>query len=116
MVEVEAVVRDDLFNNIEYRGLIEFISKELSIKRTKIQPDSKLENDLGVYGDEMSDFLILYSKKYNVDLSEFAFDKYFSDEGDKISQALLIWLGMKKKPKDLTVYDLYTGIKNGFLK
>jgi len=114
--EVEVEVQEDFFRDELYVELIHLISKELYIKPAKILPNSRMENDFGIYGDEMFDFLIIYLKKFNVDLSEFIFEDYFNNEGDKLTANILIWLGIKKKPKDLTVYDLYKGIKQGILK
>lgn len=41
-----------------------------------------IEDDLGISGDDASEMMDKFSKKYSVDLSGFTFSKYFSPEGN----------------------------------
>ena len=91
--------------------LITFIAEQTATKRYKINKNSLLEKDLGLYGDEAEDFIIAYSKKYNVDLSKFHFSLYFSQEYDPMMRGFY----KLHKVKELSVADLYEGIKKGEL-
>lgn len=91
--------------------LIDFIAEETRTKPSKIHKDSLLEKDLGLYGDEAGDFLTAYSKRYNVDISQFPFSTYFNPEGMPLMRGFF----NQAKTKELSVNDLYEGIQKGSL-
>lgn len=95
----------------EYRELIEFLSSELSVQASQIHIDSVLEENLGVYGDDAIDLILLFSKKFDVNVENFDIYKYFSPEGGKIFFKFRYSKG--RKQKELTVKDLLNAI---FLK
>ena len=78
-----------------------------------INKESKLEEDIGITGDEAWEFFNAFSKKYNVDISNFLMYDYFKAEGSDF----LEFFGLKKKKvkKFLTVSNLVQGIKAGIL-
>ncbi|MGK9127175.1 DUF1493 family protein [Olivibacter sp. SA151] len=39
--------------------------------------DTRLEDDLGVYGDDAVDFIVKYSETLNVDVSDFNIKDFF---------------------------------------
>ena len=60
--------------------VIEFIAEFTGTKKSEITLDTLVNDDLGVDGDEGSNFLLEFSTRFNVDLS--AIDKvYFGPEG-----------------------------------
>lgn len=60
--------------------LVKFIEDEILDTRIVIAPDLLIEDDLGISGDDAYDFIISYSKRFNVDISGFSFSKYFHSE------------------------------------
>lgn len=59
--------------------LKDFISKYWRYKKHKIEDTTTLDK-LGMYGDDKYDFLIAMGKEFNVDMTNFSFDKYVDDE------------------------------------
>jgi hypothetical protein len=60
--------------------LVSFIRSQLNEYNLPITRNTLIEDDLGITGEEAEDFLILYSKKFLVDIQNFNFNKYFYEE------------------------------------
>lgn len=71
-----------------------------------ITKDTQIENGLGIYGDDATEFILEYAKQFEVDVSNFLLADYFLDEGLN-----LLGLFRKKKKKTLTIGDLLKGIE-----
>ncbi|HEY4651343.1 MAG TPA: DUF1493 family protein [Pontibacter sp.] len=59
--------------------------------------NSEIEFDLGITGDDAEELVAKFAEKYNVDLKEFEFNKYFSPEGFSgnpllLPILLLVWV------------------------
>src|SRR4030088_3538212 len=82
-------------------------------------PDTRLYDDLGIYGDDATEMLVNYGKKFNVDVSKFRVADYFMGEGDNAWIDGLIRFFTGRRPstglKVLKVKDLERGIKAGRL-
>ena len=79
--------------------------------------DTKLEEDLSIWGDDAVEFIKDFGEIFNVDISEFDFRKHFKSEGDVIFSSI-VNLFKKVKPKKstpLTLGDLEQAIKKGKL-
>jgi len=100
-----------------FEELKDFIATDFGVSKNTIMKSSGLEDDLGIYGDDVVDLLLLYSEKFKVDISEFNVKKYISPEGDTILPALIRLITGKKKAKEknLTVLHLQKGIICGKL-
>jgi len=72
---MENKVTGDYFNE-----LVLFIRDQIREYKMPITRDTLIEDDLGVTGDEANELLINFSRKYNVNISNFNFSKYFYDE------------------------------------
>jgi hypothetical protein len=98
----------------EIRILIE---KKMGKYKRELNADTKLEYDLGITGDDAVEFLIEYSNKFNVDVSDFNIAMYFMPEGDTVLPAIIRFFTRKKalKQKELTIGDLEKGIVAGNL-
>ena len=55
----------------------------------QISLKSRLENDLGMTGDDVSEFLTSFSEKFEVDFTDFDFRKHFNEEGFPITELLI---------------------------
>lgn len=93
-----------------------FITKKYGPNET-IDENSRIEEDLGITGDEAWEFLIEYGKSFNVDVSNFMAADYFKAEGFDFITPILEFLKLKKKiiKKTLTINDLIKGIIAGKL-
>jgi len=92
-----------------------FISKYVLVDKDKIFTDTSLNKDLGLYGEEAYDFIHDFSKTFNVDISQFEFDRYFRPEMDIITKLISKKVGMGKKRSLLYVQSLAEAIKKGVL-
>jgi len=84
----------------------------------EVTPDSRLYYDLGVYGDDATELLIEYRKRFNVDVSKFMAADYFKVEGIDVLGGLIRLFSGKRSGggfKTLTVNDLEKGIVAGRL-
>jgi len=79
--------------------VVRFISDTLSIPIQSIQDSSSLNHDLKVDGDDAMDFIVAFSKYYNVDISEFVFSDYFGGEICANPVSLLVGIFKKSSPK-----------------
>lgn len=82
-----------------------------------INENTRLEEDLGITGDDAWDFFIEYAKKYKVDVSGFLISEYFKPEGSDFISPILYFLRLKKKKhkKEFIVGYLISGIEAGRL-
>lgn len=47
----------------------------------RIHGDTTLQEDLGLEGDDAGDLMAAYAERFNVDLRDFEFERYFDVEG-----------------------------------
>ena len=78
------------------------------INKDKILIDSKIEDDLGLTGDDAVEFILTFSKEFNVDISNFVISDYFSREGFDFISPIVNFFSKKEtvQKKNLTVGDL----------
>jgi acyl carrier protein len=63
-----------------FNELVALVREQVGNYDTPVTSDTLIENDLGVTGDDAYDLIVAISKKYNVDIKDFMFRKYFDDE------------------------------------
>ena len=71
-------------NNTD-KELFMFLNEELNVNIDEYSPNFDLNKDLNVYGEDAIEFLEKFGEKFNVNLDNFNFEKYFNPEIDKIS-------------------------------
>jgi uncharacterized protein DUF1493 len=110
-------ILDRLSDFIHAQGFGYKVPFPFLFKKKIIIRETKAEDDLGIYGDDADEFLMAFSKEFNVDISNFPIGSYFSDEGDIILPAIIRFLTNKKRKerKNLTVGDLEKAILAGRL-
>ncbi|MDR2204930.1 MAG: DUF1493 family protein [Flavobacteriaceae bacterium] len=69
--------------------------------------DTRIENDLDIYGDDADDFIIAFGKEFNVDVSWFRIGEYFNSENSRPFNV--------KKKKNLTIAHLEKAVIAGRL-
>lgn len=109
-----SIVRHPNDNILE--DLLIFVKQE-SFVDDELTIDTALEEDLGIYGDDAIAFLLRYSNKYNVDITQFMAADYFSAESRSTLWTILSLFFCKesRSKKSLTIRHLYVGIKSGRL-
>lgn len=89
-----------------------FVLEQSAADDVEIRRETSIANDLGVYGDDATEFIMAYSKRFNVDVSRFMAADYFRAEGgisfSYFSEGIFGREG--KRYKNLTVGDLEKGI------
>lgn len=105
-------MNDDMFNKLK-----SFIIEETGVEENEVTRETRIENDLGITGDDAIDFLLAYGKAFHVDVSKFMAADYFDGEGYEILPTIFrMFTGKKKKQnKILTVAHLEKGILAGRL-
>ena len=63
-----------------FEALVSFIRDEIGENKMNISKETLIENDLGVTGDEATELIQKFSKKFNVNINEFKYEKYFYPE------------------------------------
>jgi len=97
--------------------LKDFVIEQSYVDDEEITKETRIEDDLGVSGDDAVEFIIAFGKKFNVDISNFMIAEYFEPEGDIILPTIIgFFTGRKKqKKKFLTVGHLENAIIAGRL-
>ena len=57
------------------------VARERAMPLHNVQLNDRLEEDLGMTGDDAVAFLAAFAKEFGVDLSDLDFDKHFGPEG-----------------------------------
>lgn len=93
--------------------LVDFIRREcgaLAIPK-EITADTGIQRDLGVYGDDATEFLLAYAKTFRVDVTQLMAADYFDGESpDVLGFILRLFVLAKQNRKELTVGHLQKGI------
>lgn len=70
--------------------------------------ETQLQRDLRIWGDDVDEILIAFSKEFNVDVSKFPIGDYFEGEGYNSPSSIIRLFSKKSKvpKKVLTIGDL----------
>ncbi|MDF0605636.1 DUF1493 family protein [Neisseriaceae bacterium TC5R-5] len=75
-----------------------FIRKETGVfKSTPITPETSIQDDLDVTGDDSITFMDRFFEHFVVDAGDFDHSKYFLDEGSDIITLIMVGLFRRKK-------------------
>ncbi len=96
-------MNDEIFNRLQ-----KFVVEESCVDDEVITRETKIQDDLGVSGDDAVEFIMAYSKVFNVDVSQFMAADYFDGEGiDIVGSIIRVVTGDRRVPrKVLTVGHL----------
>ena len=98
-----------------FHKLKEFTISQSAVNDEEITRETRLAEDLGVYGDDAVDFIIAYSKAFNVDVTKFMAADYFRAEGGIRLPLFLTTIFNFDEKKVLTIGHLEKGILAGRL-
>ena len=98
--------------------VIDFISAELLVSKSELRDETSLTHDLGVAGDDGSEFLNKFCNKFNVSCTGFDSTKYFGEESSgNIFSAIFELLTKRhlRNSPSLTIGDMIVGAETGQL-
>ena len=104
--------------NAEFELFKLFIEKHCFADIEKLNLHSDIEDDLLLMGDDAIDFILAYSKEYNVDVSQFMAADYISTEGGHLllkHTFRRFFRNQYSTRKKLTIEHLLNGIVAGKL-
>lgn len=103
--------------DVSYAKLYEILSESRNEDLDeRTAPDHlRLEEDLGIYGDDAVEFLLAIGDAYKLDLSEFEITLYFTQEGGNFLD-LLFFRKEKKQRLSPTLGELKEAIRTGKLR
>jgi len=64
-----------------FEKIINFVERQRWKYNFQLTRHSRLEEDLGIYGDDATEFIIAFGKEFSVDVSNFMAAEYFRGEG-----------------------------------
>lgn len=100
-----------------FKNLVNFISSFWNYKPDKITLDKSLD-DLGMFGNDKTDFIYAFSKEFKIDITELKFEDYIEPEPsflmylDSLCQVIFrMKLTHKYDKKPITIRHLVEAIK-----
>jgi hypothetical protein len=94
--------------DLKLEKLVSFIREEIGEFDLGINKNTLIEDELGITGDDGIELIFNYSKQFNVDVTDFKFDKYFHPEPG-------VFNTFKKTILPIRINDLYNGMISGKL-
>ncbi len=76
-------------NNVS-KKIKEFIASYWNEPLENLSDETRIEDDLGITGDDAYDFMENYRNKFEVDLTGFQFDKHFGTEASFDTRVLIL--------------------------
>lgn len=86
------------------KDMIRFIRDEILDEKINIDKNTCIEDDLGISGIDADRFILSFSEKFQVDISDFNIDNYFEPEVSP-------FFFKKKERIQLTAGDLENAIR-----
>src|SRR4051795_9334974 len=86
-----------------------FVCDHRGVRSNRLRPETRLEEDLGMTGDDAAMFLEEFAEAFEVDLTGIEFLKHFGPEG---SGSIFHWLwprGLREEMKDHGNYPVTVG-------
>jgi hypothetical protein len=94
-----------------YNKILDFVSSETRTRK-HLSGNTDIAKDLGVDGDDAMEFMLKFRREFDVDLSNFRFDRYFGGEGFRLIPAIKSLLGKGEVRDPLTVTLLFDAAKH----
>lgn len=104
-----------MFNEKNLEEIKVMLNHKCGVSKDKTSINSELEDDLGLTGDDAVEFISDFSRKFNVDISNFVVSDYFSNESLDFIGSIINFFKRKEViiKKRLTVGDLVRIIEIG---
>jgi acyl carrier protein len=96
-------------NNL-FEQIKQFVIFERGKYRFTLTFETTLEGDLHITGDDAIEFIVAFGKRFNIDVSNFDFVRYFGGEGELWG---LTWKLPTPNKLPITLRDLYNAALTG---
>jgi hypothetical protein len=83
------------------------VSSETATRKQHLSGNTDLEKELGVTGDDAEEFMLKFQREFDVDLSNFRFNRYFGGEGFMLIPFIKSLHGKGEVRDPLTITDLF---------
>jgi len=95
--------------------LLSFLASELRVDRSRLKGTTRLQQDLGVDGEDGEGLLLAFSKSFAVDLSGLDLSRHFGPEAGPNPIVWLWWLLTFSWPKlePIRIGDLQASVEAG---
>ena len=94
-----------------YNRILDFVSSETRTRK-HLSGKTDIARDVGVDGDEAEEFMLKFQSEFDVDLSNFRFDRYFGGEGFMLIPFIKSLLGKGEVREPLTISLLFDAAKH----
>ena len=96
-----------------YQNVVDFLVEDFGLDETIMTPNTDVQTDLNIYGDDAAELIILLRDRFKVDFSSFEIDQYFKGEGFSFKE----FLGLRPKAvyRKLLIKDLVRAVEVGYL-
>lgn len=90
-----------------FQEIVKFLEEHSSVDPREIQMDTRLEEDLGITGDDAEDLCVEFFSRFNVDPEGFDIWKHFHGEADDY----LFFFSPSSETKPLKISDLVSAAR-----
>ena len=103
-------------SGITERVIVDFVAQEIGAPARCIHPQTTVNHELGLDGQDAAEFMEEFGERYSVDLGQFPFDRYF---GPEAAGCLLVLLPLppygsrRATPTPLMVAQLLSAAQSG---
>ncbi|SHJ23331.1 Protein of unknown function [Cruoricaptor ignavus] len=100
--------------NNNYNVIIDYISNEIGIDKKKLNVNKSL-SDLGLDGDDVSEFLLKFFKTFSLEYDKANFNKFIPKESGFFINTLINLFFKKEQRNENEIYikDLILALDNG---
>ncbi|MDH4226250.1 MAG: DUF1493 family protein [Deltaproteobacteria bacterium] len=100
-----------------YEKCVNFLDDVLGIEKDKISPNTRINYDLGVDGDDGIELMDAFFERFSVQPGDFSYAKYFGPEAGanlfSLIDSMLNIFHLRQREGAITVQDLVDAIREG---
>jgi len=85
-----------------HQSVLHFVAAQTATGRQLFNA-TDIARDLGLDGDDAREFMLAFQRQFDVDLSDFAFDRHFGSEGFTLTGFVLRLLRLHHVEQPLTI-------------
>lgn len=104
-----------------FERVADFVSREAGVRRDRLTTETRLEDDLGVTGDDAVDLVAAFAAEFGVALDGFVLGRHFGGERAatpwSLARGLIVWAATGQRgapsPEPVTLGQLATSAAAG---
>jgi len=93
--------------------LRDFVAGQLRISADQLEPESRLQQELGLDGDDAGAFMTDFAQEFGIDMAKYVFTDYFGHEAAGCIPLWIVWLfipPLRPKVIPISLADLQRAI------